>query len=115
MAKADQIFPVFRHLIDNALRHTPAGGAIYLDIEPLPDSLRVSVSDTGVGIAPEHLAHVFERYWRAQDAQSTTPGPSAGLGLAIVKRILELHGSVIRVTSKRAGGTRFDFSLARVG
>ena len=106
---------VFQNLIDNALRHTPAGGAIYLDIEPLPDSLRVSVSDTGVGIAPEHLAHVFERYWRAQDAQSTTPGPSAGLGLAIVKRILELHGSVIRVTSKRAGGTRFDFSLARVG
>ena len=106
---------VFQNLIDNALRHTPAGGAIHLHIEPQLDTLRVSVSDTGAGIAPEHLAHVFERYWRAQDAQSTEPGPSAGLGLAIVKRILELHGSVIRVTSKQDSGTCFDFTLARAG
>ena len=106
---------VFQNLIDNALRYTPAGGAIHIDIQPRGDELRVSVSDTGAGIAPEHLAHVFDRYWRAQDARSTVPGPSSGLGLAIVKRILELHGSVIRVTSQLAGGTRFDFSLARAG
>ena len=105
---------VFQNLIDNALRYTPAGGIISVDIQPHADELHVSVSDTGAGIAQEHLAHVFDRYWRAQDAQSTEPGPSSGLGLAIVKRILELHGSAIRVSSKLPGGTRFDFSLARV-
>ena len=104
---------VFQNLIDNALRYTPAGGAIHIDIQPRGDELRVSVCDNGVGIAPDHLTHVFDRYWRAQDAQSTEPGPSSGLGLAIVKRILELHGSVIGVTSDLAGGTRFAFSLAR--
>ena len=106
---------VFQNLIDNALRYTPAGGSISIDIQPHAAELHVSVSDTGAGIAQEHLAHVFERYWRAQDAQSTEPGPSSGLGLAIVKRILELHGSAIRVSSKLPGGTRFDFSLARAG
>ena len=106
---------VFQNLIDNALRYTPAGGIISVDIQPHADELHVSVSDTGAGIAQEHLAHVFDRYWRAQDAQSTEPGPSSGLGLAIVKRILELHGSAIRVSSKLPGGTRFDFSLARAG
>ena len=104
---------VFQNLLDNALRYTPAGGSISIDIQPHARELHVSVSDTGAGIAQEHLAHVFDRYWRAQEAQSTEPGPSSGLGLAIVKRILELHGSAIRVSSKLPGGTRFDFSLAR--
>ena len=106
---------VFQNLIDNALRHTPAGGHISVDIQTHADELRVSVSDTGAGIAQEDLDHVFDRYWSAQDASHTEPGPSSGLGLAIVRRILELHGSVIRVSSKFPGGTCFDFSLARVG
>ena len=104
---------VFQNLIDNALRYTPASGEIRIDIVPGPTELRVSISDTGAGIAKEHLAQVFDRYWRTQDAQTTEPGPSVGLGLAIVKRILELHGSVIEVTSQLAQGTRFDFSLPR--
>jgi signal transduction histidine kinase len=105
---------VLQNLIDNALRYTPAGGSIYIDIEPQGNALVVSVRDTGVGIAQEHLLHVFERYWQAQDTPNAQPGPSAGLGLAIVKRILELHGSVIRIRSELAGGTCFDFSLLRV-
>ena len=106
---------VFQNLIDNALRHTPQGGAVSIAIAPGPTELRVSVTDTGSGIAQKHLAHVFERYYRAQDTGSAHGGPSAGLGLAIVKRILELHGSAIRVSSELARGTRFDFSLQRVG
>ena len=105
---------VFQNLIDNALRHTPAGGTVRLDVAVGPAELRVSVTDTGKGIAKEHLAHVFERYYQAQDAATVDNGPSAGLGLAIVKRILELHGSAIRVSSELARGTRFDFSLQRV-
>lgn len=105
---------VFQNLIDNALRHTPAGGVVRVDITPGLAELCVSISDTGMGIAKEHLAHVFERYYQAQDAGSIDSGPSSGLGLAIVKRILELHGCVIRVSSELARGTRFDFSLQRV-
>ena len=105
---------VFQNLIDNALRHTPAGGAVIIDVAPGPTDLRVSVTDTGKGIAEELLARVFERYYQAEDPGSIGTGPSAGLGLAIVKRILELHGSAIRVHSEIARGTRFDFSLRRV-
>lgn len=105
---------VFQNLIDNALRHTPPGGSVRVDIAAGPSELRVSITDTGMGIAEQHLAHVFERYYQAQDPTSVTGGPSAGLGLAIVKRILELHGSAIGVRSELARGTRFDFSLQRV-
>ena len=104
---------VLQNLIDNALRHTPAGGAIVVAVAAGPTDLGVSVSDTGKGIAGEHLAHIFERYYRGPEFGSIGAGPSAGLGLAIVKRILELHGSAIRVSSEIARGTRFDFSLPR--
>jgi signal transduction histidine kinase len=104
---------VLQNLIDNALRYTPAGGTIRIDIQPQGAEVAVSVCDTGVGIASEHLPHVFERYWQAQDTAHARPGPSAGLGLAIVKRILELHGSGISIRSELAGGTRCDFSLLR--
>lgn len=106
---------VLQNLIDNALRHTPAGGAISVGVVAEGRQLRVSVTDTGSGIAQQHLPHVFERYWRASDAQHTEPGSNAGLGLAIVKRILDLHGSVVRVQSAPGQGARFEFCLPQVG
>jgi two-component system, OmpR family, sensor kinase len=108
---------VLQNLVDNALRYTPAGGRVQLAIEPhrQPGSaqqLLLKISDTGAGIAAEHLPHIFERYWRAGDAQpQDTSARSAGLGLAIVKRIVELHGSVIRVRSALQQGTTFEFAL----
>ena len=104
---------VLQNLVDNALRHTPRGGAVTLAIErDGADALRVAVIDTGSGIAREHLPHIFERYWRADDAPlQPGHGASAGLGLAIVKRILDLHGSAVRVVSEPPHGTRFEFSL----
>jgi signal transduction histidine kinase len=104
---------VLQNLVDNALRHTPRGGAVTLAIErDGPSALRVAVIDTGSGIAREHLPHIFERYWRADDTPlQPSPGASAGLGLAIVKRILDLHGSAVQVHSDPARGTRFEFSL----
>lgn len=104
---------VFQNLIDNALRHTPPGGKVSIGVARGCGHLRVSVTDTGKGIAEQHLAHVFERYYQAEGAESVGAGPSAGLGLAIVKRILELHGCAIRVSSELARGTRFEFSLPR--
>jgi signal transduction histidine kinase len=104
---------VLQNLVDNALRHTPRGGAVTLAIErDGPSALRVAVIDTGSGIAREHLPHIFERYWRADDTPlQPSHGASAGLGLAIVKRILDLHGSAVQVHSDPAHGTRFAFSL----
>lgn len=104
---------VLQNLVDNALRHTPRGGAVTLALErDGPTALRVTVIDTGSDIAREHLPHIFERYWRADDAPvQPGHGASAGIGLAIVKRILDLHGSAVRVVSEPPHGTRFEFSL----
>jgi signal transduction histidine kinase len=111
---------VLQNLVDNALRHTPAGGAVTLALEARGTEVEVSVVDTGSGIAHEHLPHIFERYWRAEDeapagAGPRTPASSAGLGLAIVKRILDLHGSTVRVRSAPREGACFAFVLPRAG
>jgi len=115
---------VLQNLIDNALRCTAAGGRVELAIEDHGAFLQISVSDTGHGIDTQHLPHIFERYWRAAEARApltagaaanATAGASSGLGLAIVKRILDLHGSVVRVRSELKRGTRFEFSLPHAG
>lgn len=105
---------VLQNLVDNALRYTPAGGQVTLAVRAAGPQFEISVADTGRGIAEEHLPHIFERYWRAGDVDETQPGTSAGLGLAIVKRILDLHGSVVRVQSELSRGTRFMFSLPQL-
>ena len=104
---------VLQNLVDNALRYTAAGGEVMLALHAKGSQLEVSVTDTGRGIAQEHLPYIFERYWRASDGESTDPGASSGLGLTIVKRILDLHGSVVRVQSELLGGTRIEFALPR--
>ena len=102
---------VLQNLIDNALRYTPTGGAVVLAIEHHGEFMQMSVSDNGRGIECQHLPHIFERYWRAADAGDDSSSTSSGLGLAIVKRILDLHGSVVRVQSELTRGTRFEFLL----
>ncbi len=102
---------VLQNLIDNALRYTAPGGAVALAIENRGAFMQISVSDTGQGIHTQDLPHVFERYWRATEAQTSGGSNSTGLGLAIVKRILDLHGSVVRVHSELKRGTRFEFLL----
>lgn len=104
---------VLQNLVDNALRYTAAGGEVMLALHAKGSQLEISVTDTGRGIAQEHLPHIFERYWRATDDEATDPGASSGLGLAIVKRILDLHGSVVRVQSELLRGTRIEFALPR--
>ena len=102
---------VLQNLVDNALRYTASGGEVTVALTAKGAQLEISVSDTGRGIAQEHLPHIFERYWRAADAVQTDSGASSGLGLAIVKRILDLHGSVVRVHSELLRGTRIAFML----
>jgi two-component system OmpR family sensor kinase len=97
---------VFENLIENALRHTPAGGEVVLYLEKADGQAVLGVRDNGEGIAPERLPYVFDRFYGGGPG-----GGSAGLGLAIVKRILELHDSAIDVSSTPGAGTRFSFRL----
>ena len=99
---------VLENLLRNALKHTPRGGHITIKLDPRPNHVAVSVADTGCGIQPEDLDHIFDRFYRAE---TKATGGSSGLGLAIVKRILDLHGSRITVESTVDQGTVFAFDL----
>jgi two-component system, OmpR family, sensor kinase len=101
---------VLRNLIDNALRYTAEGGTVAIAARPAGMHAVIEVSDTGIGIPPEDLPRIFERFYRVEKNRATSAGHS-GLGLAIVKRIIELHGSTISVASK-PGKTVFHFTIA---
>ena len=89
-------------LLDNALRHTPAGGQVTLAAAPAGHTVEISVADTGAGIAPEHLPHVFDRFYRADPARS---GDGTGLGLAIARSLVTAQGGHIRIDSQPGVGT----------
>jgi two-component system OmpR family sensor kinase len=100
---------VLENLLENGLRHTPAGGSINIGVDVDSGNVVVQVADTGCGIPAEDVPRIFERFY--QQDKHRTSGDSAGLGLAIVKRILELHGSVINVSSELECGTTFSFCI----
>lgn len=100
---------VLENLLENGLRHTPEGGRISVSVNVDSGNVVVQITDTGCGIPAEDLPRIFERFYQ-QDV-NRTGGTSAGLGLAIVKRILELHGSVIKVRSEIDHGTTFSFQM----
>lgn len=91
-------------VLDNALRHTPAGGRIGLAATPQGREVQIRVTDTGSGIAPEHLAHVFERFYRADSARGRESG-NAGLGLSIAKGLVTAMGGRIVIDSAVGVGT----------
>lgn len=102
---------VLHNLFDNALRHTPGNGRIHITIEQTEDGLQIKVTDSGAGIKPEDMPHVFDRFYRADSARSREQG-SAGLGLAIVRAIVEAHGGIVTVTSPGQGqGSTFTLTL----
>ena len=100
-------------LVDNAVAYTPPGGTVEIGAGASSGMLRVSVSDTGMGIAPADLNRVFEPLWRADPARSSSAG--AGLGLALARRIVEALGGTITASSTVGVGSRFDVSLPSVG
>jgi signal transduction histidine kinase len=101
---------VLENLIENALRHTPPGGSIELVLSPQAENIGVRISDTGSGIAPDVLPHIFDRFYQADESRRGESA-RAGLGLSITKRILELHGKSIEVASAMHSGTTFTFQL----
>ena len=101
---------VLENLLDNGLRHTPEGGRIGISVDVDSGNVMVQVTDTGCGIPAEDVPQIFERFYRKDTGSSGSS--STGLGLAIVRRILELHGSVIKVRSEPDRGTTFSFHIA---
>ena len=100
---------VLENLLENGLRNTPTGGSINIGVDVDSGSVVVRVTDTGCGIPAEDVPRIFERFYQQDRNRST--GNGAGLGLAIVKRILELHDSVINVSSELERGTTFSFRI----
>ena len=105
-----QLSRVFTNLIENAIHYTPAGGMVFLQTELTKHHLLIRVRDTGMGIAPEHLLKIFDRFWRADTSRTQWEGGS-GLGLAIVQSILARHGGKITVSSKLNRGSCFTVRL----
>jgi len=106
---------LFDNLLDNALRHTPAGGEVGIRIVADGALVQVCVHDTGVGIAAEDLPGLFERYHRATRVGGPDGGGHAGLGLAISRRIAQLHGSSLDIVSTPQRGTSVSFTLPPAG
>ncbi len=98
-----RITQVLQNLLANALRHTPAEGVITIQAHAAPNAVRLAIADTGDGIPPEHLPHIFDRFYRTDPARSRDRG-GAGLGLAIARAIIEAHGGQITVASTGVPG-----------
>jgi heavy metal sensor kinase len=100
------------NLLDNALRYTPSGGKVTAVLDAGPASVRLRISDTGIGIAPDDATRVFERFYRAGEARSRQNG-GIGLGLAIVRWIAESHRGTVECASHPGQGSTFTVTLPK--
>jgi signal transduction histidine kinase len=109
---ADRLEQVLQNVAANAIRHTPTGGTVALRAEAGDGQVKITVADTGPGIPPEHLPHIFDRFYKADAARAGTRIPSgSGLGLSIVRAIVIRHGGAIRASNGAAGGAVFEILL----
>jgi signal transduction histidine kinase len=109
-ADPERVGQMLRNLLSNALTHTPVGGEIFVNAWVDGDEVRVSVQDSGEGIAAEHLPNIFERFYRADASRARATG-GTGLGLAIVKQMVQAHGGRVGVESHPGQGACFTFTL----
>ena len=106
-----RIAQVLQNLLANALTHTPPGGRVVVAARRLDERfVEVAVEDTGAGIAPEDLSHIFERFYRADSSRARATGGS-GIGLTIARQLIAAHGGSIEATSEVGRGSRFVFTL----
>ena len=106
----DRFQLVFDNLLSNALKYTSAGGEVRLTARPEDSMVRFAVEDTGIGIAPEYLPRIFEKFFRVPGQEQI----SSGLGLTIAKETVEAHGGVLEVASQPGKGTTFTFTVKAV-
>jgi heavy metal sensor kinase len=110
----NRIRQLLLNLVTNAVKYTPAGGTIALELDDRGDQVVLVVGDTGLGIAPGDLPHIFDRFWRGDPARSRAGQPAGtGLGLAITQWIAEAHGGSINVQSRPGRGTTVTVTLPR--
>jgi signal transduction histidine kinase len=105
----DRVYQVLSNLVGNALKFTPEGGRVTVEVEPEGDFVRFSVKDTGPGLPPEALPHLFQPFWQAR----RTARQGTGLGLFISRGIVEAHGGGLEVDSQEGRGSTFSFTLPR--
>jgi signal transduction histidine kinase len=110
LGDADRLKQLLLNLVENAVKYTPPGGEVSLSLSKKAGWAFFEVSDTGIGIPPENLPHVFDRFYRVDKARTRAQGGS-GLGLSIAKWIAQAHGGAIRVTSHVGEGTTFSVTL----
>ncbi len=105
-----RIGQVVANLVFNAIKFTPRGGAVAIEVVGVPEGARIDVTDTGVGIEAAEMPHIFERFYRGSRANEAR-GSGSGLGLAIVHSIVDMHGGRIVVESRVGNGSRFSVTL----
>jgi histidine kinase len=111
-ADTDRLLQVLTNLLNNALHYTPSGGRVALSAQRLGQEVFVRVVDTGIGIPPEHLPYIFDRFYRVDKSRSRQAGGGSGIGLTISKHLVEAHGGRIWVESAGEGrGSTFTFTL----
>ena len=111
-ADVQRLEQALQNVASNALRHTPDGGRLELGAEPAGSHVRITIRDTGPGIPPEHLPHIFDRFYKADQARTATSTASgSGLGLSIVRAIVERHGGTVSAANAPDGGAIFEILL----
>jgi signal transduction histidine kinase len=106
-----RLIQVLLNLLDNAIRYTNPGGHVHMSLRTSGAAAQLVVRDTGIGIAPEHVPHIFERFYRADPARRRTGGSSSGLGLSIVAWVVHAHGGAVAVESRVGRGSSFTVTL----
>lgn len=110
MADGEKLTQIFVNLLENSLKFTPPGGEIRIGAEAKDEQVQVVFKDTGIGVAPQHLPHIFERFYKVNRSRRDS---GTGLGLSIVKQLVEAHGGEITVESKEGEGCAFTFTVPR--
>ena len=110
MADGEKLTQIFLNLVENSLKFTPAGGEIRIGAEAEDEQVQIVFKDTGIGVAPQHLPHIFERFYKVNRSRRDS---GTGLGLSIVKQLVEAHGGEITVESKEGEGCAFTFTVPR--
>jgi two-component system phosphate regulon sensor histidine kinase PhoR len=115
MGSQKELFSALSNLVSNAIRYTPLGGSVHVTFSQIDDQLTISVTDTGPGIASEHLPRLTERFYRIDQSRSRETG-GTGLGLAITKHVMQRHGGELQIQSELGLGSTFNliFPASRI-